>query len=471
MSGRRRVPSLGRLVRQPWVVMPLVACVAFGGWLVVRDDGGTAPTTDTPTEQVVEATLGTMARTLTAEGTVAAADTADLSFTVSGTVTAVNVVAGQQVPAGTVLASLDSRELEADLAQAEADVAQAEATLSDHEDDDASDAQIAADESALATAQDRLAQAQEDLAGANLVATFDATVVSVDLTVGEELASGGVGGIDATGSDSGSGRSAGDLGSSGTPGSSDGSGSGAHVRLVSTSSYEVELGFDATDVAELAPGQAVVISPAASSGSGVFEFGAGGPVLERSAGGPVGGFGPGSATSGEDEATATDGDGAGGAGLEMGGPGGAAATATGSVTEVGRIADASSGVARFPVTVAFTDDSGSFVAGASVSVEVTVEEVADVVQVPSFAVRSVDGTSTVVVRTGSGDEERTVTTGMRSGSMVQVVSGLSAGEQVVVELPGLSVEVAGQDGGGTGGVPPGIVEMREALAGTARGQG
>ena len=43
------------------------------------------------------ATAGTMRQTITAQGTVTAAKTSDLSFTAAGTVTAVNVVAGQQV--------------------------------------------------------------------------------------------------------------------------------------------------------------------------------------------------------------------------------------------------------------------------------------------------------------------------------------------------------------------------------------
>ena len=61
------------------------------------------------------------------------------------------------------------------------------------------------------------------------------------------------------------------------------------------------------------------------------------------------------------------------------------------------MADASSGVASFPVTVAFDDTSGEIHAGSTVNVEITVTELADVVQVPSFTVHTTDGQPSVTV--------------------------------------------------------------------------
>ncbi|MEZ5309786.1 MAG: hypothetical protein R2735_04185 [Microthrixaceae bacterium] len=52
-----------------------------------------------------------------------------------------------------------------------------------------------------------------ELAGSQLVATQDGTVTLVNLTVGEELTSGGSGGTTRTGSASGTGAIAGTLGS------------------------------------------------------------------------------------------------------------------------------------------------------------------------------------------------------------------------------------------------------------------
>ena len=103
-----------------------------GGWYaaVGRDSGG-GGASNLPTEQIVEATVGTIAKTVTAQGVVAAADSDDLSFASSGTVTAVNVKAGQKVAAGDVLATLDSPALRQAVADAQARLASAKATLAD----------------------------------------------------------------------------------------------------------------------------------------------------------------------------------------------------------------------------------------------------------------------------------------------------------------------------------------------------
>ena len=106
---------------------------------------------------------------------------------------------------------------------------------------------------------------------------------------------------------------------------------------------------------------------------------------------------------------------------------------------------------RYPVTVAFTDRRGDYNVGATVTVDITYAQVEDVVQVPSFAVTTTNGTSTVTVSTDDGKKEtRTVTTGLTSGGMVEITSGLEAGEQVVIDVrPGDGA------GGGGSGRPPG----------------
>lgn len=71
--------------------------------------------------------------------------------------------------------------------------------------------------------------------------------------------------------------------------------------------------------------------------------------------------------------------------------------------------------------------------GQTASAVVTVREVASAVYVPAQAVRTrADGTTTITVRTASGDVERPVRTGLRSDRYVQITDGLSAGEQVAV---------------------------------------
>lgn len=439
-----------RLATKPFVVMPTIAVLLLVGWWFFRPDDGAESTDAAAGEQVVEATIGSMTETVTAEGTLAYAESDDLSFSAAGTVTSVNVEAGQQVREGDVLATLDSPELEAAVAAAETAVAEAEARLADDLAAGASDAQIAADESNLGTAEDQLVDAQEALEGAQLVAPFDGAVSTVDLVEGEELGSGGSSGTSPSGTGTGSGSSASTLGSGETTapgGTAGGTGSSttsaAQIQIVSAGRFVVEVGFDDTDIVNVTEGQEATISLSSSSSGGGFPGGGGGPPGFGGGGAPGGGF-PGGG-GGNDEAEE---EGTGGVNSDV-------EAATGSVTEVSGVADASSGVATYPVTIEFSDESGDYNAGATVLVELAYGDPTETVQVPSLAVVTADdGATTVTVRTSDGDETRSVTTGETSGTMVAITSGLEAGEQVVVSLPGAGRGGGGFPGGGGGGAGP-----------------
>lgn len=475
-------PTLRQRLLKPWIVMPTLGVVVLAAFFVVRnrDDGGGGAST-VPAEQVVEATTGSMALTVTAEGTLVAAHTDDLTFGAAGTVTAVNVDAGDEVQEGDVLAVIDSPELELAVADAESAVADAQTTLDDDVSSGASDAQIAADTTSLEAAEDDLAAAQEALDGAQLTATFDGTVAQVNVTVGDELGSGGSGGTDATGTGSGSGQSASTLGdsssqvgASGVPGAgggqdatSSGTDSTPDVQVVDTTHFTVDLGLDETEVANVVVGQTASATPTTSSSSDTVTFGFPGggsfPGGGTFPGAPTGAV-PSDATGGSGQAT-TDGSGASDdattddATTDDATAVSADPVADGLVWEVSQVADASSGVATYPVTVVFEGDSGELIAGQTVSVDITYAERDDVVEVPSLAVTTAsDGTSTVTVRTDDGDETRTVTTGLTQDGMVEITDGLAAGEQVVVSFPSFGGGPGG-DGGGdqapTGELPSG----------------
>lgn len=431
-----------RLATKPFVVMPLIAVLVLSGWwLVLRPDDAAETTNAAGAAQVVEASLGSLTETVSAEGTLAYAQSEDLSFSASGTVTEVLVEAGQAVTEGDVLATLDSPELAADVASAETAVAEADARLADDVAAGASDAQLAADETNLVTTQDRLADAQTALEGAQLLAPFDGTVSTVDLVVGEELGSGGTSGTSLSGTGAGSGLSSSTLGAGNTavPGATTGTAdSTAQIQVVTSDRFVVEIGFDDTDIEHVTEGQEATISLSTSTSSAAFGFpggGGGGGFPGR------GGLAGGAVDADADDATPLNGD---------------VAPAAGAVAAVSGVADASSGVASFPVTVEFVDDSGDYHAGASVVVELSYGDPTRVVQVPSFAVSTADdGSATVTVRTANGDETREVVTGDSSGNMITIVSGLEVGEQVVLPVGG------GEGRGGVGGVPgglPGVVQ-------------
>lgn len=412
--------------------MPLVAIIAVGAWLIIRSTtshGGTQATA-----QTVPVTKGTMAQTISASGTVAAAQTDDLSFSSGGTVTAVDVVAGAKVHKGEVLASIDSASLQAAVASAESSLASAQSQLSNDQSTGASSDQLAADQASLTTAQDSLDQATADLQGANLVATFDGTVSTVDLTVGERLSSSGTGGTSTTGTASGSGRSASRLGSGAntggfSPAGSSGNGSSGtsgtstpQITVISDGSYTVTLNVAASDVTHLATGQTatVALSTAVSSDTRRAQF------LAAFGGGRSNSSGGSTATTLPADVSGTQ--------------------ATGTVTSVGAVADASSGVATYPVVVSFSGSPSTFQPGATVNATITDARIPNAIQVPTRAVTTTDMGSTVNVETDGHTHEVTVTLGATWNGMSQVTGGLRVGQLVV--LP--SFTFAGRPNGENG---------------------
>jgi len=442
-------PSWGAL-RRPGVLAAIagaVVVIGVGAWWLFFRDGGSTSSALTLTKSVSSVIRGPMDTTVSADGTVAAAQTDNLNFSAAGQVTAVNVKAGDKVTAGQVLATLDSASLQASVATAESQLASAQASLSDNEAAGASSAQIAADEASVTSAGDSLSAAQANLAGANLVATFDGTVTQVNLTVGEQLTTGGSGGTGTTGTGSGSGQSSSNLasGSNGFGGlggnanassnsNSSSSSSSPQIEVASTGRYTVDLDVSSSDVGQVKVGQTATLTPSTSSGNGFRGFGGGG------FGGLFGGRFGGAAT-GNGAANGNGGtNGNGGSGAANATAGGA--SATGLVSAVSQVATASSGVATYPVTITFDADPSSFFVGGTVTGAITVASRPDVLQVPSRAITTVNGISTVSVATNgtaNGPTQlRSVETGLTQNGQTEITSGVREGEKVIVLTPQLA---------------------------------
>ena len=95
-------------------------------------------------------------------------------------------------------------------------------------------------------------------------------------------------------------------------------------------------------------------------------------------------------------------------------------------------------MAQYPVTVTFTDKTGSFYIGGTVSGAIATQVLPNVIQVPVRAVTTTNGVSTVTVATtGKVDGPTkvvTVRTGASANGMVEITSGLKEGEQVLVPV-------------------------------------
>ncbi|THJ26279.1 efflux RND transporter periplasmic adaptor subunit, partial [Candidatus Frankia alpina] len=349
--------------------------------------------------RLVAAGVGQIRQTVSATGTVEPTQQANLSFAVSGEVTAVKVAVGDKVQAGQTLATIDSAALATAAAQAKATVANDQAKVTSDQTAGVTGTQLTADETTLTSAQDAAATAQRELAASAMTSPIAGTVAAVNLTVGQRLA----GGSASTTGGSGSGGLGGNGGGTGSGASSSASSaSGAQLVVVGTDSYLVNATVDDTAVGQLKTGDQAVITPTGTAGSTT--------VAAR---------------------TGASSD----AGTGLSGAGGSA-TIYGTVATIGLIATSTSGVASYPVTINITGAPSGLHPGAGADISIIVRQLSDVLTVPSQALHT-SGSRTVVYQMHGGHQvSTTVTTGVTSRAQTQITSGLVAGDQVVVAVAG-----------------------------------
>ena len=233
-----RTPFLARLraVRRRWwvVVAAVVALAGAGAWFALASGD------DSSGVQRITATVsrGTYKDTVSASGTITPKREADVSFTSSGTVTAVEVAAGDTVTKGDVLARIDDAALVAQRDAARAQVDAAESQLA--EDSGGSATQVASDQASLAAAESQLAQAEDAVANATLRAPFTGTVSAVGYQVGDTVGGSSGGSSQPTGSDS-----------SGSTG----------ITVITPRRLQVDANVSASDVSRLKTGLQAEITP------------------------------------------------------------------------------------------------------------------------------------------------------------------------------------------------------------------
>lgn len=352
-----------------------------GTWAATRPDG----TVVGSRSFVATAAVAAAERTVSATGTINAGQTAELNFAVSGLVTSVKVAVGDKVTKGQTLARIDDEALERAVEIARANRDAAAAQLDAARDAEASDTQITSAQAQLATAEDKLAAAKDDLAAAKLTAPISGTVASVDLAVGERVGS-------STGSSGGT-----PPGGTGGGTSSGTTSTAAGIVLVDTAEFVVDAAVGGADLASIAKGQQVRITPTGASE----------PVF-------------------------------------------------GIVESVGVVASTSSGGAStFPVRIDVTGTPAGLHPGAAAGVTIVTESVPDVLTVPTPALRQENG-ATVVTKVVDGRRETVrVATGAVYAAGTEITSGLVAGDQIEVTV---NVPSGGTRGGGNrpaGGFPAG----------------
>ncbi|HWE89772.1 MAG TPA: biotin/lipoyl-binding protein [Pseudonocardiaceae bacterium] len=381
----------------------IAAGAGVGAWAATR------PAASSP-DQLVAASTRTLRQTVSSSGTIEPAQQANLSFAVSGQVTAVNVATGQQVSSGQALATVNSASLAASVAQAQASVSSDQAKLSADQSSSASSAQVTADQASVTAAQNQLTDAQSALAEATLTAPFAGTVASVNLTVGQPVSAGGSGSGSSGSGSSGSGSSGSGSGSGGSGSGSSGAGSSG-----SGSSGSGSSGSGSSASSSASSAQIVVISTGAN-------------VVNAS----VDDTEVGQVKSG-DQAVIT--------------PDGSSTPVYGTVSSVAMLASSSS-VPTYPVTIAVTGSPAGLFPGASASVSIIVKQLTNALVVPTTAIHYTNGGAAVYEIANGQQVSHSITTGSTETGFTQVLSGLSAGDQVVVPVAKSS---GGSGTGGTGG--------------------
>lgn len=132
-------------------------------------------------------------------------------------------------------------------------------------------------------------------------------------------------------------------------------------------------------------------------------------------------------------------------------PAGAATSVTGTVTSVSRVPTSSSGVVSFPIVVTVSGHPSGVYAGASATLTITTKHAFKALEIPTLAIHYNGSQATVSVNNGGGAVTRKITVGTSFGLETQVLSGIKAGDKVVVTLPTFGQGTTRGGTGGTGG--------------------
>jgi HlyD family secretion protein len=439
LADRAALLTPSRLLRSRtawWIALGVVVVVVVAiSALAMAGGPGAAPKTAASTVSTVR--RGTVSMTASAAGTVQASATRGLSFSVSGTVTEVDVQPGNMVTVGQVLARIDDSD-------AQTAVASAQDTLTSAE-------------NALTTAEQTASPTPTQAGGGGTGCAVPAAYVipawqtssPTPTPTGSSSPSpspspsrtptspspspkpthtGGTGGGGTGGG--GTGCKTGSGGGTGTGGAGGGSGRGGSTDPLFSAQQQVNNAQLALTQAQSKLAGTIITAPVAGRVLSVS-----GTVGTSESPGGTGFIVLGGVSDTEVTASFTETD---VAHLAVGQlatitlPDRAGQTFTGKVSEVSPAGTVSGRLVRYPVMIAFDQVPADLLYGQSANVAVTTQSVSDVLYVSSPAVTvDADGTASVTVRANGQDQTRTVQIGLRGDQYTEIKSGLAEGESVV----------------------------------------
>jgi macrolide-specific efflux system membrane fusion protein len=400
-----------------WVINGALVVLLAGAGFGIYQAFGPEPSTAQAQTRSTPVRRATVTETISAAGTLASSYTGAANFSSAGKVTSIDVKVGDVVSAGQKLATVDSTQAAKQLQVAKANLAVAQDSLDSAEDAEDTPAtgqnsqnsqnstQSAAN--SVTSAQAKLDQAQldvqtaqETLDNTTLYAPGAGTVTAVNGTVGQQSSSGSASSSSSQSSSSGSGQ--GGQGSSNSAAtSSSSSSSSGFITITSMTGLVVNTSVAEIDVSKVKAGQQATVT------------------LNALPDKPV-------------QAT---------------------------VSSINLTPTTSGSVVSYGAQLALTDPPDGLRPGQSASVVITVASAENALSVPAAAVTTAGNTNVVTVQENGQNVTRQVQVGIRGESTVQITSGLTEGENVVLTATastgGTGTGRTGTGTGGTGGFPGG----------------
>jgi multidrug resistance efflux pump len=152
---------MGQWLRKPVVIIIIVVVVALAGFLVSR--AGSTESASTKSN-ITTVTRGDLTTLVSGSSNIVAEQTVSLAFQSNGIVNTIAIKEGDTVNKGQVLATIDARDLEYQLASAKASYDSAKAKLDQLTSGAGRSSELASAQAAVTSAQAQLASAQDKLA-------------------------------------------------------------------------------------------------------------------------------------------------------------------------------------------------------------------------------------------------------------------------------------------------------------------
>ncbi|NJC69046.1 HlyD family efflux transporter periplasmic adaptor subunit [Planosporangium thailandense] len=231
----------------------LAALLLVGVLLAYRTVAAGAAAADSAAAGASMVTRGPVVATVSASGTVQSSATANLNFAAAGTVTEIDVKVGDEVKRDQVLARINDPHAQEKLSTAQASLASAQKSLSRVLDSTSNASTIALAQAQVTSAQNNVDTAQRAVNATTLTAPMDATVVSINGTVGTWWNPGGL-----------------DTGSpAGEPDAAAQPGGAGFIQLADLAHLQVSTSFPEADAMKIKSDQPVTVTWAALSGTSV----------------------------------------------------------------------------------------------------------------------------------------------------------------------------------------------------------